>query len=113
MRVSITRAAATQVRKKFAGLGHVTAGVIIHRGPANADLKRGRRGEVIWDIERSWPWQVHIVPLDVVPLDDWPLELERAEANGIDFLLPAAEPHESRTFKVFVQDGKLSVILAA
>ena len=106
MRVSITPAATARVRKQLAKLG-VMGGVIIHRGPANADLKRGARGEVIWDIKPSAPWQAH-----VFPLIDWP-QLARAEAKGITFLLLAGKRDASATFNVSVKGGKLYVAAAA
>ena len=109
MRVSITRAATTRVREEFARLGHATGRVIIHRAPADADLKRGPRGEIIWDIKRSGPWQAHVFPLVELP----EVGFERAEASGITFLLLTGEPHPSATFKVCIHGGRLHVSAAA
>ena len=107
MHVSITRAATTRVRNEFARLGHMSAAVFIYRAPADADLKRGPRGGIIWDIKRSGPWQAQVCPLVEGP------ELERAEANGITFLILAVEPHVPAAFKVSVQGSKLHVAAAA
>jgi hypothetical protein len=67
MRVLITPAATERVRKQLTRLA-IAGGVVIHRGPANADLKRGPRGEVIWDVKPSGPWQAHVFPL----IERWP-----------------------------------------
>jgi hypothetical protein len=63
-----------------------------------------RPSEQVLHLKTSPKFRVHLF--------DWP-QLERAEANGITFLLLAGQPDVSATFSVSVKGGKLHVAAAA
>jgi hypothetical protein len=109
MHVLFTPKAMVEVREEIAALRDPTAGLMIFRGIAGADLKRGPNGEVIWAKKPRVTWRAWCIPLA-----EWPVEvLNRTEVDGIRVVLLAAGPDTPQTFRISLKRGQLQAAPAA
>jgi hypothetical protein len=108
-RVSITSDAHDELCGRIERLGCPDGGLLIARGPANADLTRASTGEAVWSIGENATWSALVCPLDAfaAELTAMPHIFQVVEVRGVKVGILGSE--RSSSFEIELSNGALSV----
>ena len=109
MRVSFTPKAMAAAQGVIAALRDPSAGLMIFRAVAGADVTRSLGGEVVWNKKAQVMWQTCCISFA-----EWPIEeLEYTQFGGIRVALLAVPSNKPITFRISVKHGQLHAAAAA